>query len=47
VVREKGLFNGTLNAALDAIPFIGGAKNVAEAIRGRDFLPNKLDLRKT
>ena len=44
VVREKGLLNGSLNAALDAIPFVGGAKNLAEAARGRDFLP---DLRKT
>jgi hypothetical protein len=43
-IREKGLVKGTLNAALDAIPYLGTAKNLAEAARGRDFLP---DLRKT
>jgi len=35
---------GSLNTALDAIPYVGGVKNLAEAARGRDFLP---DLRKT
>ena len=43
-IRNKGLFKGSLHAALDAIPYVGGAKNLAEAARGRDFLP---DLRKT
>ena len=43
-IRAKGLFKGSLNAGLDAIPFVGSAKNLAEAVRGRDFLPN---LRKT
>jgi hypothetical protein len=43
-VRQKGMFNGTLNTALDAIPFLGSAKGVAEIVRGRDFLP---DVRKT
>jgi hypothetical protein len=42
-IRDKGLVKGTLNAALDAIPFLGGAKNLAEAVRGRDFLPDKLE----
>lgn len=46
VIREKGLLRGSLNAALDAIPYVGGAKNLAEAARGRDFLPNRPDLRK-
>ena len=46
VIREKGLVRGSLNAALDAIPYVGGAKNLAEAARGRDFLPNRPDLRK-
>jgi hypothetical protein len=40
-VRRKGWFRGTLDAALDATPFIGGAKNLAEAARGRDFIRNK------
>ena len=43
-IRDKGVIKGSLNAALDAIPFVGSAKNLAEAARGRDFLP---DLRKT
>ena len=46
-IRQKGLWNGTLHSALDAIPFVGGAKNIAEAVRGRDFLPDRPDLRKT
>jgi hypothetical protein len=40
-IREKGLLNGSLHSALDAIPYVGGAKNLAEAFRGRDFLPDK------
>ena len=43
-IRDKGLLKGSLNTALDAIPYVGGVKNLAEAARGRDFLP---DLRKT
>jgi hypothetical protein len=37
-IRRKGLFGGTLHTALDFIPFVGGAKNLAEAARGRDFI---------
>ena len=40
-VRRKGFFRGTLDAALDAIPYVGGAKNLAEAARGRDFIASK------
>jgi len=40
-VRRKGLFRGTLDTALDAIPGIGAVKNAAEAIRGRDFIRDK------
>ena len=40
-VRRKGLLGGTLDTALDLIPFVGGAKNLAEAGRGRDFFPDK------
>jgi hypothetical protein len=46
-IRAKGLVRGSLHSALDAIPFVGGAKNVAEALRGRDFLPDRPNLRKT
>jgi hypothetical protein len=41
-IRDKGLFKGTLNAALDAVPYLGSMKNLAEAARGRDFLPNRV-----
>ena len=37
-IRRKGWLGGTLDAALDFIPFVGGVKNFAEAARGRDFI---------
>ena len=40
-IRRKGLVGGTFDTALDFIPFVGGAKNLAEAGRGRDFFPDK------
>ena len=40
-VRRKGLFRGTVDTALDFIPFIGGMKLMAEAGRGRDFIPDR------
>ena len=40
-VRRKGLFGGTLDTALDAIPGVGAVKNAFEAIRGRDFIRDK------
>jgi hypothetical protein len=40
-IRRKGLFGGTVDTALDFVPFVGGAKNLAEAGRGRDFIPDK------
>jgi hypothetical protein len=40
-IRRKGFFGGTLDTALDFIPFVGGAKNFAEATRGRDFIRDK------
>ena len=41
-IRKKGLVRGALHSGLDAIPFIGGAKNLAEAARGRDFLRDRV-----
>jgi hypothetical protein len=41
-IRRKGLFRGTVHSGLDAIPFVGGAKNLAEMARGRDFFPDKV-----
>ena len=40
-LRRKGVLRGTMDTALNFIPFVGGAKNVAEAVRGRDFFPDK------
>ena len=40
VVRRKGLVGGLLDAGLDAVPFLGAAKNLAEVVRGRDLIPD-------
>lgn len=40
-IRRKGLFGGAVHSGLDAIPFLGAAKNVVEVIRGRDFFPDR------
>jgi hypothetical protein len=40
-IRRKGLFGGSFDAALNAIPWFGGAKNLAEVYRGRDFIRDK------
>ena len=40
-IRRKGWLGGTLDTALDFIPFVGGVKNFAEAARGRDFIRDK------
>jgi hypothetical protein len=41
-IRRKGLFGGALHSGLDAIPYVGGAKNLAELARGRDFFPDRV-----
>ncbi len=40
-IRQKGWVRGTIHSGLDAVPYLGGAKNLAEAARGRDFLRDK------
>ena len=40
-IRQKGLFGGTLDTALNAVPFVGGVKNFAEVVRGRDFIRDR------
>jgi hypothetical protein len=40
-VRRKGLFRGTFDSALNAIPFVGGLKNAMEIARGRDFIRDR------
>jgi hypothetical protein len=40
-IRRKGFVGGSLDTALDVIPFVGGAKNLAEVVRGRDFISDR------
>ena len=40
-VRRKGLVGGTVDSALNALPFVGAAKNAAELVRGRDFIRDR------
>jgi hypothetical protein len=40
-MRRKGMVRGAAHTALDMIPFVGGAKIVAETVRGRDFFPDR------
>jgi hypothetical protein len=40
-MRRKGWFRGAADTMLDFIPFVGGAKNMAEVARGRDFIRDK------
>jgi hypothetical protein len=39
-IRRKGLLKGVINSGIDAIPFVGLAKNGVELFTG-DFLPDK------
>ena len=41
-IRRKGFVGGTVHTGLDFIPFVGTAKNLAEAVRGRDFIPDRI-----
>jgi hypothetical protein len=41
-IRRKGVVRGAMHSALDAIPFVGAAKNLAEVARGRDFFADKV-----
>jgi len=41
-IRRKGWIRGALHTGLDAIPYVGGAKTMAEVARGRDFLSDKV-----
>ena len=40
-IRRKGVLGGAVNTVLDFIPYVGGAKNLAEAARGRDFIRDR------
>ncbi|MBC7900797.1 MAG: hypothetical protein H7070_12185 [Saprospiraceae bacterium] len=39
-IKKKGLMKGVINSGIDAIPFVGLAKNGIELFTG-DFLPDK------
>ena len=45
-IRRKGWVRGALHTGLDAVPYLGGAKNLAEVARGRDFLPDRKEAEK-
>lgn len=40
-IRNKGVIRGLVNSGIDAIPFVGFAKNAIELVRG-DFIPDKM-----
>ena len=40
-IRSKGVVGGTVDTALNAIPYVGGMKNAAEMVRGRDFIRDR------
>jgi len=40
-MRRKGVISGAIDTGLNAIPFVGAAKNTVEVIRGRDFFPDR------
>ena len=39
-IKKKGLLRGVVNSGIDAIPFVGLAKNAVELFAG-DFIPDK------
>ena len=40
-MRRKGVISGALDSMLNAVPFVGTAKNAVEVARGRDFFPDR------
>jgi hypothetical protein len=40
-IRRKGVLGGSVDTALDFTPFVGGVKNAAEIVRGRDLIRDK------
>jgi hypothetical protein len=40
-MRRKGMVGGSVDTALDFLPYVGGVKNAAEVVRGRDFIPDR------
>lgn len=44
-IKKKGFVKGVVNSGIDAIPFVGLAKNAVELFTG-DFLPDKDESKK-
>jgi hypothetical protein len=40
-MKRKGVVRGGVDTALNAIPYVGTVKNVAESMRGRDFIADR------
>ena len=40
-MKRKGMVRGGVDTALNALPVVGTVKNVAETVRGRDFLADR------
>ena len=40
-MNRKGVLRGGVDTALDALPFVGTMKNLAETMRGRDFIADR------
>jgi hypothetical protein len=40
-IRRKGVVGGTVDSILNAVPFVGGVKVLAEMARGRDFIGDR------
>ncbi len=44
-IKKKGFVRGVVNSGIDAIPFVGLAKNAVELFTG-DFIPDKDNAKK-
>jgi hypothetical protein len=40
-MKRKGVLRGGVDTALNALPFVGAMKNLAETVRGRDFIADR------
>jgi putative toxin of predicted polymorphic toxin system len=40
-IRRKGFLRGAADTALNAMPFVGGAKTAVEVVRGRDLFADR------
>ena len=40
-MKKKGVVGGAVDTGLNAVPFVGAAKNFVEFVRGRDFIPDR------